>query len=88
MVLSVASYAFAATNTVPDSYAGDGEGAIAGYIVSDITYVLDTTNPSLITSVKFELDQTAVTVKAELSNTAGTTNAWSSGCTLATGVYT
>ena len=88
MVLSAASYAFAATNTVPASVAGDGKGAIAGYAVSGITYVLDTTNPSLIASVKFTLDETAATVKAELSNTAGTITAWSSACTLTTGVYT
>jgi hypothetical protein len=88
MVLSAASYAFAATNTVDDTYAGDGEGAIAGYTVSGITYVLDTTNPSLIASVKFTLDETAATVKAELSNTAGTTTAWSTACTLSGGTYT
>ena len=37
-VLAGSTYAFAAANTVADSYAGDGEGAISGYDVSNIHY--------------------------------------------------
>ena len=88
MVLSAASYAFAATNTVPNSYAGDGKGAIAGYAVTNITYGLNGSNPSLIDSVSFTLDQTADTVKAELSDTDGTSTAWSSDCGEVSGTYT
>jgi hypothetical protein len=53
MVLTVAVYAFAAANTVPTSNAGDGQGAISGYTISNVHYVLDATDPSKIGSVTF-----------------------------------
>jgi len=90
LVLMVAAYAFAAQNTVPDSYAGDGEGAVSGYTVSSITYGLDATDPSTITSVSFSLDQTATSgkVHAQLANAARTTTAWSTSCTLSGSTWT
>jgi hypothetical protein len=83
LVLMVAAYAFAASNTVPDSYAGDGEGAVSGYTVSSITYGLDATDPSTITSVTFTLDAAAGTgkVHAQLADATKATTAWSTGCT-------
>ena len=53
MVLTVAVYAFAAANTVPTSNAGDGQGAISGYDITNVHYVLDATDPSKIGSMTF-----------------------------------
>ena len=55
LVLSMAIYAFAAANVVPASSAGDGSGAISGYTVSAIHYVLNAANPGNIDSVTFTL---------------------------------
>lgn len=90
LVLMVAAYAFAASNTVPASSAGDGEGAVSGYTVSSITYGLDAADPTKITSVSFSLDQTAGTgkVHAQLANSAKTTTAWSTSCTLSGSTWT
>ena len=86
--------AFAAANTVPDSYAGDGSGTISGYTVSNIQYHLNATDPASIDSVSFTLDASASTVKIKLvavaagstwyncTNTSG--NNWSCTTTGAT----
>ncbi len=75
--------AFAAANTVPASYAGDGSGTISGYTVSNIQYTLNAANPANIDAVSFTLDAAAGTVRIQLngstwyscSNTGG--NNWS-----------
>lgn len=54
-ILAVAAYGFAASNTVPDSYAGDGEGNIEGFVISNIDYELTTANPPSIDTVEFTL---------------------------------
>ncbi len=54
------TYAYAAANVVPASKAGDGSGAITGYTVSAIHYVLNSTDPSTIDSVTFTLNSTPV----------------------------
>ncbi len=59
-------FAFAASNTVPDSKAGDGEGNIIGYTVSNIRYSLDNADPSKIASVSFDLDTAANEVHAAI----------------------
>jgi hypothetical protein len=61
--------AYAAANTVPASKAGDGSGAISGYTVSAIHYVLNGTTPSTIDSVTFTLNSAPVagsTIKIKL----------------------
>lgn len=65
-VLAGSTYAFAATNTVLETFAGDGEGQISGYTVSAVTY---TTTGSYITGVSFSLDGTAKTVQAAIGTT-------------------
>ena len=55
LILSMAIYAFAAANVVPASSAGDGSGAISGYTISTIHYVLNAANPGNIDSVTFTL---------------------------------
>ena len=87
--LSFAAYAFTASNTVPTSKAGDGNAAISGYTVTNVSYVL-ASNPANIDKVTFTLSDTAATVKAKVvsasttydscSNTGG--NSWS--CDFAT----
>jgi hypothetical protein len=55
LVFVTSAYAFAATNT---SHA---------YDVSNIVYTFDTANPSNLTSVTFDLDNPAATVKVRLA---------------------
>jgi len=72
LVLSMGIYAFAAANTVPASSAGDGSGAISGYTVTAIHYVLNTTNPGNTDSVTFTLSAAPAaggTVKITLDGT-------------------
>ncbi len=81
---AIAAYGFTATNSVPESGAGDGTGVISGYTVSAISYALNSADPSKIDSVSFNLAATAgagtpTNVRAALSD--GTTSTWSSACT-------
>ncbi len=69
ILLMIVSYAFAAANTVPGSNAGDGSGAVSGYTVSNISYALDATDPSLIDSVTFTVSPGSVSeVQVQLVN--------------------
>jgi hypothetical protein len=70
--LALATFAFTASNTVPGSKAGKGEGAISGYAVSSVAYTLNSTNPANIDSVAFTLDAAANTVKAKLVQSSST----------------
>lgn len=64
--LALATYAFTASNIVPGSRAGKGEGTISGYTVSSVAYTLSASNPAAIDSVAFTLDSAATTVEAKL----------------------
>jgi len=89
LVLFAVGYAFADTNSLEESGAGDGQNAISGYTISAIRYTLNATTPTTIDSVQFNVAPTAGaqapnTVKVQLNgggswypctNTAGTT--WS-----------
>lgn len=55
VIIAGAVYGFAATNTVNKSAAGDGEGDISGYTITNISYDLDTDDPSLLDSVSFNV---------------------------------
>lgn len=65
-VFATVATAFAASNTVPDGYAGDGFGTISGYTVSNVQYNLNGTDPANIDSVEFDLDNAATTVEISL----------------------
>jgi len=70
-VVTAAIGGFASTNsnTVPASKAGDGSGAVSGYTISAIDYGINSTDPSLIDSVGFNLDSTPAagsTIKAKV----------------------
>jgi hypothetical protein len=47
---------FSASNTVPDSKAGEGQGVVSGYTVTNVHYALNATNASNIDSVTFTVD--------------------------------
>ena len=68
--IAVASgaYAFMASNTVPTSYAGDGQGTISGYAVSSVHYTLDSGDPTKMDAVAFTLDQPAGDVRVSLDH--------------------
>ncbi|KAB8142911.1 hypothetical protein F8S13_11705 [Chloroflexia bacterium SDU3-3] len=89
LILAGTAYGFAASNTVPTSGAGDGAGAISGYTVGGITYVLNATDPSLIDTVDFTItpagtNSQPTTVKVQViaggtwyTATHGSGTAWS-----------
>ena len=54
-VLAGATYAFAASNTVEATFAGDGDESISGYFIVDVQYSL-TTDFEDIESVSFKLE--------------------------------
>ena len=67
--VGIAGFAFTASNTVPATKAGDGAGAITGYVVSSVDYALNGTDPTNIDSVVFNLDSTPAatsTIKVQL----------------------
>lgn len=56
LVLTITTYAFAASNTMPTaSSAGDGFVTISGFTVGTPHYTLGTTDPSTISSVSFTI---------------------------------
>jgi hypothetical protein len=68
LAISGTAYAFAASNSVSDAHAGDGQGAISGYVVSNVDYSLSPGDPSELDSVSFSLDSAAAVVKVQLEN--------------------
>lgn len=77
LILAAAVYGFAAANTVPDTYAGDGSGNILGYTISNVAYGLTAggdTDPTTIDECTFTLNNAATTVYVSFDG--GTT--WSS----------
>lgn len=81
IAVSATAYAFAASNTVPATKAGDGTGAVSGYTVTNVAYTLNSSNPSTLDSVAFDVGAAATVVKVQL---VATTGSWYS-CTLSTG---
>lgn len=69
LVFATAAFAFAATNTVPGTYAGEGAGTVSGYTVTNVVYNLNATTASNIDSVAFTLDAAASTVNVRLVTT-------------------
>ena len=69
LAFATTAYAFAATNTVPGSYAGEGAGAVSGYTVTNLQYNLNAATPSDIDSVQFTLNAAATSVQVRLVTT-------------------
>jgi hypothetical protein len=84
MILMVAVYGFAASNTVPASAAGDGSAAISGYAVTNVHYVLNGTDPSLISSMTFTVAP-AVPAGGSVNVKLITTGTTYTSCTVASG---
>jgi len=79
-------YAFAAANTVPDSAAGYKANVIPGYTVTNIVYDLDTTNPTLVDAITFDIAPSSGTVIAAIAKLQTATGGAWTDCTLVAGV--
>lgn len=79
-------YAFAAANTVPDSAAGYKANIIPGYTVTNIVYDLDTTNPTLVDAITFDVAPSSGTVIAAIAKLQTATGGAWTDCTLVAGV--
>ena len=67
--VGIAGFAFTAANTVPATKAGDGAGAITGYVASSVHYTLNSTNPRNMDAVEFTLDSAPIagsTIRAQV----------------------
>lgn len=69
-IVAASGAAFAAANTVPDTKAGYGSGAVSGMVVTDVEYGPDN-DLTKVASVSFTADAAADVVKVRLV-TAGT----------------
>lgn len=69
LIFATAAFAFAATNTVPVTYAGEGASVTSGYTVTNVVYNLNATTPSNIDTVTFTLNAAASTVRIRLVTT-------------------
>lgn len=49
-------FAYTASNTVPGSQAGEGQGTVTGYVLTSVHYGLNATDSTKIDSVTFNLD--------------------------------
>ena len=53
IAIGIGAYAFTASNTVPNTNVGSGSATVSGYTVTNLHYVLNTTNPLNIDSLTF-----------------------------------
>jgi len=68
--IGFSAYAFTASNTVPNSSAGDGTSVVSGYTVTSLAYGLNAATPTNIDSVSFTIAPIAAgTVKAKINST-------------------
>ncbi len=69
LVFATTAFAFAASNTVSPTYAGEGASVTSGYAVTAVKYNLNATTASNIDSVQFTLDAAATSVRVRLETT-------------------
>ena len=85
LVVAGSAYAFAATNTVPDSAAGYKANVVPGYTVTEIVYDLDATVPTTVDAITFKIAPSSGTVVAAIVKLQTVTaGAWTD-CTLVAG---
>ncbi|HNP69997.1 MAG TPA: hypothetical protein PLO33_01890 [Kouleothrix sp.] len=77
VLLSATAYGFAASNTVPENGAGDGQATISGYAVTNVTYTLNATTPTNLDKVEFDVAPSAgadppTTVRVKLISSGST----------------
>src|SRR6202795_2020940 len=83
-VVAAGSYAFTASNTVPTSQAGQGEGTVSGYTATSVVWGLDASNPSNLHQVVFTLNPVTASSVVYAGSDNGTTISWSNSCTQGT----
>lgn len=71
LIMAASMYAFTASNTMDDSNAGFGDGAVDGFDITGITYNFDPADGATIASVDFYVSPDANSVMAR-GNTDGT----------------
>jgi hypothetical protein len=84
-VVCCSGYALTATMTVNASKAGSGAGVVtnSSFVISQLTYQLDSTDPTLIANVVVTFSGTAPAgARASIGGT------WSNACTVAGSVFT
>ena len=79
LVFATAAFAFAASNTVPATFAGEGVSVTSGYTVSVVDYNLNPATASNIDSVTFTLNAAASNVKIRLVTTGSYYNCTNTG---------
>lgn len=80
-----ASYAFTASNTVPNAtQAGQGEGTVSGYTATSVAWTLDAANPNNVQKVAFTLSPVTASTVVYGGSDNGTTITWSNACTQGT----
>jgi hypothetical protein len=82
VALSVGSYAFTASLTVPSSAAGEGSGTVNGYTVGTPAYTLNAVDPTKVDQVVLNVSAT-VTVNTTVTVSANGGSTWQS-CTQGT----
>ena len=66
------AYAFTTSNTVDTtSAAGVGQAAISGYTVTNVSYTQDSSDPSTLSAVDFDLDSNATQVQVKFDDSHG-----------------
>jgi hypothetical protein len=70
VLLLLVGTAFAASNSVGASRAGNGRGAISGYVISDVRWTMEPANPANMILVRFTLDRPANQVLVRFSPSA------------------
>ena len=85
VIVAASAYAFAATNTVPDSAAGYKANIIPGYTVTDIVYDLDATTPTVVDAITFKIAPSSGTVVAAIVKLQTVTAGSWKDCTLVAG---
>jgi len=72
LILAATVYGFADSNTVPATYAGDGDNTISGYNVTNVVFsIYGDSDPTDIDGIAFDLDANAGSVYVSFDN--GTT---------------
>src|SRR5262245_62163035 len=72
VLIGAATFAAAASNTVPTSRAGDGANTISGYTVTNVAYTLSASTPSEIDLWTFDLNAAASVVKSKVVSGSAT----------------
>ena len=75
LVAGSAGYAFAASNTGLAGPGGDGAGSISGYTVGNVSYTLNSSDPTRLDAVSFEIDAGDV-LPAVMVKLVSSSDAW------------